>query len=99
MAIQVDIIPVSKGPFCYVNLEDGIALADEDLRKRLTQLDPALMQRVDRRRSYMINVLGYDLDDCILPLGNTSGWLAPYVTNLSLALTHSQKSECRTELS
>ena len=89
MAIQVDIIPVSKGPFCYVNLEDGLALADEDLRKRLTQLDPALMQRVDRRRSYMINVLGYDLDDCILPLGNTSGWLAPYVTNLSLALTHS----------
>ena len=89
MAIQVDIFPVSKGPFCYVNLEDGIALADEDLRERLTQLDPALMQRVDRRRSYMINVLGYDLDDCILPLGNTSGWLAPYVTNLSLALTHS----------
>lgn len=89
MAIQVDIIPVSKGPFCYVNLEDGIALADEDLRKRLTQLDPALMQRVDRRRSYMINVLGYDLDDCILPLGNTSGWLAPYVTNLLHALTDS----------
>ena len=55
----------------------------------LLTLDPALMQRVNRRRSYMINVLGYDLDDCILPLGNTSGWLAPYVTNLSLALTHS----------
>ncbi|MFM7094969.1 MAG: M24 family metallopeptidase [Actinomycetota bacterium] len=89
MAIQVDIIPVSKGPFCYVNLEDGIALADDSLRVRLRQLDPALMQRVERRRSYMINVLGYELDECILPLGNTSGWLAPYVTNLSLALTHS----------
>jgi Xaa-Pro aminopeptidase len=89
MAIQVDIIPVSKGPFCYVNLEDGIALADDSLRAKLQQLDPALMQRVERRRSYMINVLGYELDECILPLGNTSGWLAPYVTNLSLALTHS----------
>lgn len=89
MAIQVDIIPVSKGPFCYVNLEDGIALADDSLRAQLQQLDPALMQRVERRRSYMINVLGYELDECILPLGNTSGWLAPYVTNLSLALTHS----------
>ena len=89
MAIQVDIIPVSKGPFCYVNLEDGVALADETLRARLRQLDPALMQRVERRRAYMIDVLGYSLDECVLPLGNTSGWLAPYVTNLSLALTHS----------
>ncbi|MFM7410620.1 MAG: Xaa-Pro aminopeptidase, partial [Actinomycetota bacterium] len=69
--------------------EDGIALADDSLRTRLRQLDPALMQRVERRRSYMINVLGYELDECILPLGNTSGWLAPYVTNSSLALTHS----------
>ena len=48
-----------------------------------------MMQRVDRRRSYMINVLGYELDECILPLGNTSGWLAPYATNLSIALTYS----------
>jgi hypothetical protein len=86
MAIQADIIPVSKGPFCYVNLEDGVALADEQLRERLRQLDPALMQRVERRRRYMIDVLGYVLDDCVLPLGNTSGWLAPYVTDLSRAL-------------
>jgi hypothetical protein len=87
MAIQADIIPVSNGPFCYVNLEDGIVVADEALRARLRELDPALMQRVERRRRYMIDVLGYRLDDCILPLGDTSGWLAPYVTNLSLALT------------
>ena len=46
------------------------------------------MQRVARRRDYMINTLGYELNACVLPLGNTSGWLAPYVTNLSLALTH-----------
>jgi hypothetical protein len=88
MAMQVDIIPVSKGPFVYVNLEDGVALADDELRAKLTQLDPTLMQRVARRRDYMINTLGYELDACVLPLGNTSGWLAPYVTNLSLALTH-----------
>ena len=89
MAIQVDIIPVSKGPFCYVNLEDGVVIADESLRAQLRQLDSSMMQRVDRRRSYMINVLGYELDECILPLGNTSGWLAPYTTNLSTALTYS----------
>jgi len=36
----------------------------------------------------MINELGYVLDACVLQLGDTSGWLAPYVTNPSLALTH-----------
>ena len=87
MAIQADIIPVSKGPFCYANLEDGVVLADEQLRERLRTMDPALMRRVERRRRYMIDVLGYVLDDCVLPLGNTSGWLAPYVTDLSRALT------------
>ena len=86
MAIQADIIPVSKGPFCYVNLEDGVVLADATLRETLRQLDPALMQRVARRRAYMIGVLGYELDECVLPLGNTSGWLAPFVTDLSQAL-------------
>lgn len=88
MAIQVDIIPVSNGPFCYVNIEDGIVLADESLRAQLQQRDPALMQRVERRRDYMTHVLGYQLDASVLPLGNTSGWLAPYVTNLSLAVTN-----------
>ncbi|NBV82236.1 MAG: Xaa-Pro aminopeptidase, partial [Actinobacteria bacterium] len=70
------------------NLEDGIVLADEELRDRLRRLDPALMQRVERRRTYMTAVLGYRLDESVLPLGNTSGWLAPYVTNLSLAVTN-----------
>jgi hypothetical protein len=41
---------------------------------------------VARRREYMIDVLGYQLDDCVLPLGNTSGWLAPFITDLSRAL-------------
>lgn len=88
MVLQADIIPVSRGPFCYVNLEDGVALADESLRERLRALDASLMRRVERRRRYMIDELGYVLDDCVLPLGNTSGWLAPYVTKLSLALVH-----------
>ena len=87
MAIQVDIIPVSKGPFCYVNLEDGIVLANEALRDQLRRLDSELMRRVERRRRYMTDVLGYQLDESVLPLGNTSGWLAPYATNLSLAVT------------
>jgi len=86
MAIQMDIIPVSKGPFVSVNMEDGIVLADQALRDQLHELDPALMERVDSRRRYMIEQLGFQLDESVLPLGNTSGWLAPYATTLSQAL-------------
>jgi hypothetical protein len=43
---------------------------------------------VARRRTYMTEVLGYRLDDCVLPLGDTSGWLAPYAMDLSRALVH-----------
>lgn len=86
MVMQADVIPVSRGPFCYANLEDGLALADADLRDELRRLDPEMMRRVERRRDYMMNVLGYELDECVLPLGDTSGWLAPYVTDLSRAL-------------
>lgn len=88
MVMQADMIPVSKGPFCYVNLEDGVALADDELRATLARTAPGMMARVARRRAYMIDVLGYALDACVLPLGDTSGWLAPYAADLSRALTY-----------
>ena len=34
MALQMDIIPVSQGPFCCNNAEDGVLLADDSLRER-----------------------------------------------------------------
>lgn len=84
MAIQMDIIPVSRGPFCYVNAEDGIVLADECLRERLSREWPDCWQRIQRRRTFMQDALGIRLDESVLPLGNTSGWLPPYC----LALDH-----------
>ena len=78
MALQMDIIPVSRGPFCYSNAEDGLVLADETLRSRLAQQFPEMWARIQRRREFMQNAIGIALDDSVLPLGNTSGWLAPY---------------------
>ncbi|MEN6450824.1 MAG: aminopeptidase P family protein [Thermoguttaceae bacterium] len=79
MAIQMDIIPVSRGPFCYANAEDGIVLADSELRDRLAAGWPEMWQRIQARRAFMQDVLGIRLDESLLPLGNTSGWLPPYV--------------------
>lgn len=86
MVLQMDIIPVSKGPFCYANAEDGIVLADTDLQTELKRRDPQMWQRVVRRRHFMRDVLGIKLDDTVLPLSNTCGWLAPYALDLERVL-------------
>ena len=82
MALQMDIIPVSKGPFCCINAEDGVALADEPLRAALQRAYPALWRRVLARRAFMREVLGVRLDDSVLPLSHIPGWLPPYALDL-----------------
>jgi Xaa-Pro aminopeptidase len=82
MALQSDIIPVSKGPFCYVNAEDGVALADAALRDELTRRYPELAARVAARRRFMAERLGIRLHESVWPLGNLAGWMAPYALAL-----------------
>jgi hypothetical protein len=79
MAMQSDIIPVSHGPFCYSNAEDGIVLADEKLQAELAARHPACWARMRKRRNFMQKALGITLHESVLPLSNTPGWLAPYV--------------------
>ena len=91
MALQMDTIPVSLGPFSCINAEDGVVLADADLRKRLAHEHPGLWQRVVRRRAFMHAALGIALDESVLPLSNMPAWLPPYALDLRrvLALTTS----------
>ena len=86
MALQMDIIPVSLGPFCYVNGEDGIVLADARLRAQLAQGFPDLWKRVQARRAFMREALGIALDESVLPLSNIPGWLPPWALDLDTAL-------------
>jgi len=86
MVLQSDIIPVSAGPFCYVNAEDGIALADAALRTEIAQRHPRCWERMTQRRRFMIETLGIPLDESVLPLSNTPGWLAPYIQDAENAL-------------
>jgi hypothetical protein len=85
MALQMDIIPVSKGPFCYANAEDGVVLANEALRAAIARQFPACHERMKARRSFMTEVLGIRLDESVLPLSNIPGWLPPYALSLDQA--------------
>lgn len=78
LAIQQDIIPVPRRGPAVVNMEDGFVLADDDLRDRLRCLDPAMMQRCDRRRTLM-EELGYEISPGVLPLSNLAGAFFPFL--------------------
>jgi Xaa-Pro aminopeptidase len=78
MALQLDIIPISAGPFCCTNAEDGVALADDKLRGELAARHPDCWRRITARRQFMRDALGINLHDSVLPLSNTPAWLPPY---------------------
>jgi hypothetical protein len=86
MMLQMDIIPVSRGPFHYVNAEDGVVLADAELRGRIARQYPQIRQRIQERRAFMREGLRIQLDESVLPLSNIPGWLPPYVLSLQDAL-------------
>jgi hypothetical protein len=77
MAIQVDVIPSSPIYFS-TRMEDGIVLADAALRGQLRSRYPACYQRCQKRRAFMIDVLGIDLPEEVLPLSNVPAIVSPF---------------------
>lgn len=86
MALQMDMIPVSQGPFCYSNAEDGVVLADAALRDELAADYPGCWERMQTRRRFMSEAIGIELDAGVLPLSNIPAWLPPFALDLEQAL-------------
>lgn len=78
MAMQVDVIPSSKIYFS-TRMEDGIVIADKKLRDEIKQKFPACYQRCQKRREFMIKVLGIELPDEILLLSNIPAIVPPFL--------------------
>lgn len=78
MCIQVDIIPNPSKPYPTTNIEDGIGLADEGLRKAFAAKYPAAWDRITKRREFMIQILGIELHADVLPFSNIPAYLPPY---------------------
>jgi Xaa-Pro aminopeptidase len=77
MAIQVDVIPFSKTYFS-TRMEDGVVLADEELRRRLQAQFPDCFARCQKRREFMTGVLGIELPEEVLPLSNIPAIVPPF---------------------
>ncbi len=78
MAIQVDVIPGTGGPYFTTNIEDGIALLDEKGRAEFSEKYPQASQRILERREFMKDKLGIILKPDCLPFSNIAGWLPPF---------------------
>lgn len=84
MALQMDIIPVSKGEFVCANMEDGIVLADEKLRAEWAEKFPVSWNRIQIRREFVIHQIGINLKPEVLPLSNTPAYYSPYLLKANM---------------
>jgi Xaa-Pro aminopeptidase len=79
MALQVDIIPATGTEYFTTNVEDGIGIADESLRRAFASRYPAAWQRIGSRRRFMADTLGIELHPDVLPFSNIPAWLPPFL--------------------
>ena len=77
MVFQVDIIP-SSPIYGSTRAEDGVVVTDAGLRQALATGYPDCFARCQQRRNFMIEVLGIDLPEELLPLSNIPAIVPPF---------------------
>lgn len=80
MAMQMDVIP-GHPVYGSTRMEDGYVIADEGLRADLAARFPNVARRCAARAAFMRDVIGMDVPECLLPLADTCGIIAPFVLN------------------
>jgi hypothetical protein len=87
MALQADIIPATGTEYFTTNIEDGVALADERLRREFRTRYPGAWQRIQARRAFMKDVLGIELAPEVMPFSNIPGYLPPFLLSPGQVMT------------
>jgi hypothetical protein len=87
MTLQVDVIPATGTEYFTTNIEDGIALADESLRRVFATAYPQAWNRIQARRRFMSDALGIDLHPDVLPFSNIPAYLPPFLLRPDRAMT------------
>ena len=77
MLLQCDLIPLST-EFFGSNVEDTVAIGDEKLRREIARRYPSMWNRIQERRRFMRETLGYEIGEEVLPFSNICGALAPF---------------------
>lgn len=77
--LQSDIIASSASPVMAAICEDGLVVADEELRKELQNKYPEVYNRIIGRQIFFREVLNIRIKDEILPLSNLNGVFFPFM--------------------
>ncbi|MBS1979061.1 MAG: aminopeptidase P family N-terminal domain-containing protein [Bacteroidetes bacterium] len=93
MALQVDVIPATGSSYHTINIEDGIALADDHLRSEIARKYPHAWRRIEARRKFMRDYIGIALKPEVLPFSNIPAYLPPFILSPSRVLTLKQRAE------
>ena len=78
MAMQSDVIPFHPS-WGSTRMEDGYVIADADLVAALAAEQPQVLARARARQDFMRAVIGLAVTDCLLPLADTCGLVAPFL--------------------
>lgn len=82
--MQADIIASGSNPVRTSICEDGVVVADCDMRDQLRQQYPEVYARMQRRRQVMADCLGIHLHEDVLPLSNLNAVYYPFMLNTGL---------------
>lgn len=85
--IQCDIIVPAIEPYPGAHTEDGLVVADAELRHDLKNKYPEVWERIQKRRATMIDILGYELHEDVLPLSDMQGMVTPFMLNPTQVLS------------
>ena len=86
MAFQCDYTVTKKEPFMSAHMEDGLVIADSELRDAVAQLSPSCWERILNRREFIRGELGIKLPEEVLPLSDLSCVFFPYMADTSIVL-------------
>lgn len=86
MLFQFDIIPSVPG-YSGASCEGGVVLADEHLRAVIQNEYPEMWSRMQARRSYLIEEIGIQLSEEVLPMSNAAAYYRPFFLNKEAALS------------
>ncbi len=85
MLFRSDVIP-SHADYGTTRMEDGYVIADAALRAELAARFPDVAARCEARARFMREVIGMDVPDCLLPLADTCGIVAPWLLDPALVV-------------
>ena len=84
MAIQCDFASSLPELNICIHEEDGIILADMELQAEIKRSYPKSYQRMINRRKFMIEELGINLDETVLPTSDIPAVVFPCLKNLNI---------------